>query len=63
MYYQVKFCTIYDSHNSYLGGFYNSDSYKIICGCCGRVFREEDGEIKNMKILPWIDISDAIKRD
>ena len=32
---------------------------EIICACCGYVF--EVSEVENIEILPWIDISDAIR--
>lgn len=31
---------------------------EIICACCGGIV--EISEVENIKILPWVDITDAI---
>ena len=68
MFKQVKFrCPNVDTveaKKNILGGIavYESDLDKtpqyIICGCCGGTFVPEDFEI--IRVLEWIDISEAI---
>ena len=39
------------------------DKKIIICGCCGEIIDATDKEIKIIKHLKWINISDAIIGD
>jgi hypothetical protein len=57
---ETKMVMFKDPDGEILGGIMVDNKY-IACGCCGGVF--EVDEVTIIKVLTWINISDAILGD
>lgn len=61
----VKFKECFDGEEHVNYGFLLEDG-SILCGCCGAILEaepEEEHTIEILEVLPWIDITEAIKGD
>lgn len=61
----VKFRECFDGEEHVNYGFLLEDG-RILCGCCGSILEAEpeaEHTIEILEVLPWIDITEAIKGD